>query len=194
MANIKLPEVTNRNPLFAVMFSFQNTDKRVTSIGGYDFEQIHISANIVHSDQLLWIKRAKDKFIVGVEVNEKMWSEAELDGFIDEFMRSVLDIIEDKPKEEGKEELQAESKIETVKEVFRKHLGITSVSESDNFFNLGGHSLLAITVVAELNERFGSKIKIRDILNGTVATLALKADKNDNGESSKSMMDRLFNR
>lgn len=48
-----------------------------------------------------------------------------------------------------------------VGEVWSELLGITQISNGDNFFDLGGHSLLAAQVVLKLNQRLGKEIPLR---------------------------------
>jgi amino acid adenylation domain-containing protein len=57
------------------------------------------------------------------------------------------------------------------------HLNVDQVSAGANFFALGGHSLLAIRVVAQLRQRLGVEIGIRQIFHAeTLSALAAAID------------------
>lgn len=58
-------------------------------------------------------------------------------------------------------------------ELWTDVLGVDEVGPDDNFFALGGHSLSATFLVAQLNDRYGLDLRLRQILlHPTVAQLA----------------------
>lgn len=61
---------------------------------------------------------------------------------------------------------------QVVAEVWQRLLGVAQVGVTDNFFNLGGHSLLAMRVVTELNQRFGAKVTIRQLIFDNLGQIA----------------------
>ncbi len=62
--------------------------------------------------------------------------------------------------------------------VYKKVLGQTQVGLDDNFFEIGGHSLMATQVVSIINERFGIKLSLADLLaEPTVAGLAKRVER-----------------
>ncbi|MEU8843391.1 amino acid adenylation domain-containing protein [Streptomyces roseus] len=57
--------------------------------------------------------------------------------------------------------------------IWEKVLGVAHIGVHDSFFDLGGHSLLATQLLAEVRDRFGGAIAIRQFFTGpTVAELA----------------------
>ncbi|KMO93435.1 non-ribosomal peptide synthetase [Streptomyces roseus] len=57
--------------------------------------------------------------------------------------------------------------------IWEKVLGVSHIGVHDSFFDLGGHSLLATQLLAEVRDRFGGAIAIRQFFTGpTVAELA----------------------
>ncbi|KPI17963.1 amino acid adenylation domain protein [Actinobacteria bacterium OV450] len=57
--------------------------------------------------------------------------------------------------------------------IWEKVLGAAHIGVHDSFFDLGGHSLLATQLLAEVRDRFGAAITIRQFFTGpTVAELA----------------------
>jgi acyl carrier protein len=59
-----------------------------------------------------------------------------------------------------------------VAEMFGKALGTTNISADDNFFAIGGHSLLSLQVVADLEERTGTRLSPRVLLLNSVSQVA----------------------
>jgi thioesterase domain-containing protein len=58
-------------------------------------------------------------------------------------------------------------------EVWERLLGVSPVGIKDNFFNLGGHSLLALSLIAEVQKRFGRLLPLATMFEeGTVEHLA----------------------
>jgi amino acid adenylation domain-containing protein len=57
--------------------------------------------------------------------------------------------------------------------VWERLLGVSTVGITDNFFNLGGHSLLALSLIAEVQKRFGRMLPLATLFEeGTVEHLA----------------------
>lgn len=52
---------------------------------------------------------------------------------------------------------------ETVAEVFRSVLNVSSVGANDDFFELGGHSLMAVRVALTVSESVGVHVSVRDM-------------------------------
>lgn len=72
----------------------------------------------------------------------------------------------------GAEDLRTDGE-QLVAEVWSGVLGAPVTSRGDDFFARGGHSLLATRVLAELRERSGVPLRLRDLLQApTVAALA----------------------
>jgi amino acid adenylation domain-containing protein len=62
--------------------------------------------------------------------------------------------------------------------VWRELLGVPRVGGEDSFFALGGHSLLAMRMVAEVNERLGASLQLRDVFDcPRLADLAARVDR-----------------
>jgi amino acid adenylation domain-containing protein len=61
---------------------------------------------------------------------------------------------------------------QAVAEVWQRLLGVSQVGVADNFFDLGGHSLLAMRAVTELNQRFGSRLAVRQIIFESLGQIA----------------------
>jgi amino acid adenylation domain-containing protein len=84
-----------------------------------------------------------------------------------------------------------------VADVWRRVLGLTELSVSDDFFELGGHSILATRVIARLRDELGIQLPLRrlfenprlDSLAGHVATLmALREASSDVGGGDREEM------
>jgi thioesterase domain-containing protein/acyl carrier protein len=54
--------------------------------------------------------------------------------------------------------------------IWRRVIGVDSVSIDDNFFELGGHSLMAVRLIAEIEKEFGVKLPLSSLLleGGTI--------------------------
>jgi amino acid adenylation domain-containing protein len=59
-----------------------------------------------------------------------------------------------------------------IADIWQRLLGIDRVGMYDNFFDLGGHSLLAMTVIAQIQERFGHRFRLLDLARQTLGQLA----------------------
>jgi amino acid adenylation domain-containing protein len=84
-----------------------------------------------------------------------------------------------------------------VADVWKRVLGLTELSVSDDFFELGGHSILATRVIARLRDELGIQLPLRrlfenprlDSLAGHVATLmALREASSDVGGGDREEM------
>ncbi|AWV08513.1 non-ribosomal peptide synthetase [Marilutibacter maris] len=61
--------------------------------------------------------------------------------------------------------------------IWQETLAVERIGRHDNFFEVGGHSLLAVKVLAEIKQRFGAELSIRDVFEKTtVAALAAYLD------------------
>ncbi|MEU8918630.1 beta-ketoacyl synthase N-terminal-like domain-containing protein [Streptomyces nigrescens] len=56
--------------------------------------------------------------------------------------------------------------VETVMAIWCEVLGLPEVGPDDDFFDLGGHSLLAAQVLSRIQEEFGTRIPLGDLLDG----------------------------
>lgn len=56
--------------------------------------------------------------------------------------------------------------------IWRELIGVSEVRADDNFFGLGGHPLLAVEMVARVQRETGMRLKLVDIVTGSVGTLA----------------------
>src|SRR6185312_15480288 len=60
-------------------------------------------------------------------------------------------------------ETAPEGDVESVlSEMCRELLGLESIGADQNFFELGGHSLTALRLLAQIRERFGTTVQLRD--------------------------------
>src|SRR5205823_1838371 len=66
---------------------------------------------------------------------------------------------------------------ETLAGIWREVLGIDRVGIHDGFFELGGHSLLATQVAAQVRERLGVELPLREVFEEpTIASLAARVE------------------
>jgi amino acid adenylation domain-containing protein len=61
-------------------------------------------------------------------------------------------------------------------EIWREALQVEEVGIADNFFDIGGHSLLAVSVLAQIERRFGMRIQSSEMVLRTLGQLALLLD------------------
>ncbi|WP_306770306.1 non-ribosomal peptide synthetase [Microbacterium sp. 18062] len=79
-----------------------------------------------------------------------------------------------------------------VADVFRGVLRLpaeTALGIDDDFFRLGGHSLLAIRLVSQVNERTGSSLLLKDVLEaGSIGRIAAAAERRAAGDAEHTNM------
>ncbi|XP_026818153.1 LOW QUALITY PROTEIN: uncharacterized protein LOC113557060 [Rhopalosiphum maidis] len=82
----------------------------------------------------------------------------------------------------------------TVATIFCKALKTYSLDVEDNFFENGGHSLLAASVIGELNNTFGTQLRVYDLfLNPNVKAMASLLDQNISASNEINLMKELNN-
>lgn len=92
------------------------------------------------------------------------------------------------------QELRTESRPDqdiqaTVLQVWKKLLGISDITPSDNFFDLGGHSLLVIQMARHLSEKLDLEISLEDFLKEpTIAGLVRRLKPVSEGNAHRSVL------
>ncbi len=81
----------------------------------------------------------------------------------------------------------------TLAELWQGLLGVERVGIHDNFFDLGGHSLLATRLVAELDERLGVSLGLREVFDAPdLAALADRVVAAEMAQADAAALDRLL--
>jgi 2-polyprenyl-3-methyl-5-hydroxy-6-metoxy-1,4-benzoquinol methylase/acyl carrier protein len=74
-------------------------------------------------------------------------------------------------------EIEGSIKEEKVRLIWKRYLGVPSISLEDNFFETGGHSLVATQVVSEMNKVFKINLSVKDLfVNPTIKELSTLID------------------
>jgi len=61
----------------------------------------------------------------------------------------------------------------TLVDLWGRLLGVNPVGVEDNFLDLGGHSLLATQIISRVQQEFGIKVQLAELISGaTIAHLA----------------------
>ncbi|NRA67329.1 MAG: amino acid adenylation domain-containing protein [Pseudobacteriovorax sp.] len=55
-------------------------------------------------------------------------------------------------------------------------VGVDEIKPEDNFFSIGGHSIAALRLIAALDEKYGYKIEVRDLMTASLQGIASKFD------------------
>lgn len=74
----------------------------------------------------------------------------------------VRQALQPVPTVQGKDEIE-----ETLKQIWREMLNLSSVSIDDDFFELGGHSLLGAQIFSEIEKRLGVNLPLSALLTAT---------------------------
>ena len=93
--DLSIPRETSRNPLFDVMFSFQNFEEVNLELPGLKLNQFRYQSYMSKFDLSLTAREGDDELQLGVEYSTELFEEATIARFIDYFRRIVDAVIED---------------------------------------------------------------------------------------------------
>ena len=73
-------------------------------------------------------------------------------------------------------------------EIWADIVGVKAISRLDNFFVIGGHSLLAIRALSQVNEAFGTDVKLSAFISSSLAEIAQLIDVKLNDNSAETQL------
>lgn len=78
-------------------------------------------------------------------------------------------------------------------DIWKNLLGLAAIGPEDNFFQLGGDSLVAIQLVAQIQERFGITLSLRQLLDGpTVVQIAESISRQIRGQVDEDKLSTIL--
>ncbi|QPQ32769.1 amino acid adenylation domain-containing protein [Lysinibacillus sp. JNUCC 51] len=81
--------------------------------------------------------------------------------------------------------IEPKNKLENeILQVWKSRLNLNKIGTHDSFFELGGHSLLAVQIVAEMNRKFNSRLKVKTLFeNPTIVSIARLIEEQEKNSS-----------
>ena len=83
VAALNLKRDDSRTPLYSAMFSYQDVTDRVQTLAGFEMKQLGVSSDVVHTDQMLWMKRGTQYLEGGVDFRSDLWDRQSMENFRD---------------------------------------------------------------------------------------------------------------
>jgi thioesterase domain-containing protein/acyl carrier protein len=169
----------NRNPLFQVMFIFQNAPKDRWKIPGLSLNWLSIETGTAKYDLNVWLRDCGG-LEIGLEYNTDLFEQATMQCILDDY-RKILQAMVENP--EGRiDDLPVSARppseltpladsagiettvprAETQKQltaIWEQLLGIQPIGPQENFFELGGDSLLAMRLFTQIEKAFRVKLQ-----------------------------------
>ncbi|HXW54789.1 MAG TPA: condensation domain-containing protein [Candidatus Cybelea sp.] len=187
------PSHPNRNPLFQVMFIFQNAPKDGWRIPSLSLRWLPVEPGTAKYDLNVWLRQS-ESLEVGLEYNTDLFERATMQRILDDY-RKVLEAMMENP--DGRIDdlpicarLQSEPpppadppRIEItvprdeteqqLTQIWEQLLGIQPIGPQQNFFELGGDSLLATRLFTQIEGAFRIRLQPSVLLEAqTIEELA----------------------
>ena len=81
VAALSIKRDDSRTPLYSTMFSYQDVTERVQSLAGCKLKQLSVSSDVVHVDQMLWMKRGGLGVDGGIDFRTDLWDIPSMEQF-----------------------------------------------------------------------------------------------------------------
>jgi thioesterase domain-containing protein len=185
-----------RHPPFQVNFIFQRDFVRPWRRAGVTLTPIPSKATGTFVDLNFFLVEREDGWRASLDVNTDVFRIETGEYFLDSYRR-ILETVVRQPdsriasialpprphppaRPEDSETYSLDNYVpprneheEAVVEIWKKVLGTGSIGAYSNFFDLGGHSLKAVSLLAEIQHRFGKGIKVPELfVDPTPAAMA----------------------
>ena len=92
VAALNIKRDDSRTPLYSTMFSYQDVTERVQSLAGCQLKQLSVSSDVVHVDQMLWMKRTDFGVDGGIDFRTDLWDIPSMEQFRDCFCEMIRQI------------------------------------------------------------------------------------------------------
>ncbi len=186
----------SRHPPFQVNFIFQRDFVRPWRRAGVTLTPIPSKATGTFVDLNFFLVEREDGWRASLDVNTDVFRMETGEYFLDSYRR-ILETVARQPDSkiasialpprphpptqlENSETYSLDNYVpprneheEAVVEIWKKVLGTGSIGAYSNFFDLGGHSLKAVSLLAEIQHRFGKGIKVPELfVDPTPAAMA----------------------
>jgi len=196
MGAIRPSQGPSRHPPFQVNFIFQRDFVKPWHRGGVTMTPIPSKATGTFVDLNFFLVEREDGWRASLDVNTDVFLVETGEYFLDCY-RKILSIVARQPdtriasitlpprphapaKTEHSETYSLDNYVpprneyeQAVVEVWKKVLGVGAIGAYNNFFDLGGHSLKAVSLLAEIQQRFGKEIKVSELfVDPTPAAMA----------------------
>ena len=196
MGAIRPAESPARHPPFQVNFIFQRDFVKPWRRAGITMTPIPSKATGTFVDLNFFLVEREDGWRASLDVNTDVFTIETGEYFLDAYRR-ILATVSQEPnariasitlpprphppaQKENSETYRLDNYVpprneheEAIVEVWKKVLGTGEIGAYTNFFDVGGHSLKAVRLLAEIQQRFGKKIKVSELfVDPTPAAMA----------------------
>ena len=193
---IRPSQSPSRHPPFQVNFIFQRDFVRPWRRAGITLTPIPSKATGTFVDLNFFLVEREDGWRASLDVNTDVFRIETGEYFLDSYRRILATVarqpdsriasiaLQPRPhppaQTESNETYSLDNYVpprneheEAVVEIWRKVLGTSAIGAYSNFFDLGGHSLKAVSLLAEIQNRFGKGIKVPELfIDPTPAAMA----------------------
>ena len=92
VAALNLKRDDSRTPLYSTMFSYQDVSDRVQTLASFALSQLSVSSDVVHVDQMLWMKRGAHGVDGGIDFRSDLWDAQSMNDMRDCFCEIIRQI------------------------------------------------------------------------------------------------------
>lgn len=172
----------NRNPLFDIMFIYENAEDRVNKISNLICKNVDIDLEIALFDLTFELIEEKGELHLNLYYNRDLFAPELVKQWIDNYMKIlqymmgnptgyISDFVLEKKEEGIVNHVYYYQVIEQIQDVLGKVTGNREIDVDSNFFEMGIRSIHAMQIVDQLYENY--KISITDLFKyPTIASLA----------------------
>jgi thioesterase domain-containing protein/acyl carrier protein len=183
----------DHNPLFQVMFIFQNVPKDRWKIPGLSVSWLPVESGTAKYDLNVWV-RYHEGLEIALEYNTDLFDQTTMRRILHDY-RKILEAMVENPegrirdlpvvaRPASEAGLSADSPRiditaphdeteERLTRIWEQLFGIQPISPQQNFFELGGDSLLAVRLFTQIEKVFHLKLPFSSLLDApTIAELA----------------------